>query len=175
MKKIILVLFFNFFILTVIAQIPTSGLVAYYPFNGNANDNSGNGNNGIVTNATLTTDRFGNANSAYNFNGNSLITVTSSTTIQSISNNYSFSVWTKINAFDNIDPSIGQFPIIDKDSACPATSGTTPFLFLADNQTNSGFQISNIDCGVLTKFGKAGVPAVLNMYVKYLDAYSSYL
>jgi hypothetical protein len=45
------------------------GLVAYYPFNGNANDESGNGNHGTVYGATLTTDRFGNANSAYSFDG----------------------------------------------------------------------------------------------------------
>jgi len=50
-------------------QVPTSGLIAYYPFNGNANDESGNGHNGIVHGATLTTDRFGNSNSAYFFNG----------------------------------------------------------------------------------------------------------
>lgn len=46
-----------------------ASLVAYYPFNGNANDESGNGNNGTVFGATLTTDRFGNPNSAYSFNG----------------------------------------------------------------------------------------------------------
>jgi Concanavalin A-like lectin/glucanases superfamily/Chaperone of endosialidase len=45
----------------------TQGLVAYYPFNGNANDVSGNNLNGIVTRATLTTDRRGNANNAYDF------------------------------------------------------------------------------------------------------------
>ena len=50
--------------------IPTDGLVAYYPFNGNANDESGNGNNGIINGAVLTTDRFGNANKAFNFSGN---------------------------------------------------------------------------------------------------------
>ena len=44
------------------------GLVAYYPFNGNANDESGNGYNGTVYGATLTYDRFGNPNSAYSFN-----------------------------------------------------------------------------------------------------------
>jgi hypothetical protein len=44
-----------------------NGLVAYYPFNGNANDESGNGNNGTVNGATLTSDRFGNINKAYNF------------------------------------------------------------------------------------------------------------
>ena len=45
------------------------GLAAYYPFNGNANDESGNGNNPIFNNATLVADYFGNANSAYHFNG----------------------------------------------------------------------------------------------------------
>jgi gliding motility-associated-like protein len=45
------------------------GLVAYYPFNGNAKDESGNGNDGIVYGATLTEDRCGNVNSAYSFNG----------------------------------------------------------------------------------------------------------
>ena len=45
------------------------GLQAYYPFNGNANDESGNNNNPIFNNATITNDRFGNANSAYHFNG----------------------------------------------------------------------------------------------------------
>jgi hypothetical protein len=45
------------------------GLVAYYPFNGNANDLSGNGNDGTVNGAILTSDRFGNPNSAYYFNG----------------------------------------------------------------------------------------------------------
>ena len=54
-------------------QLPTQGLVAYFPFNGNANDESGNGNNGTVHGAILTTDRFGKSNSAYNFEGNDYI------------------------------------------------------------------------------------------------------
>jgi hypothetical protein len=45
------------------------GLVAYYPFNGNANDESVNNNNGTVYGATLTSDRFGNADRAYSFDG----------------------------------------------------------------------------------------------------------
>lgn len=53
------------------AQISSNGLIGYYPFNGNANDQSGNCNNLTVTGATLTTDRFGNANSAYYLNGTS--------------------------------------------------------------------------------------------------------
>lgn len=49
--------------------IPQNGLVAYYPFNGNANDESGNSHNGTVFGASLTTDRHHKANSAYGFNG----------------------------------------------------------------------------------------------------------
>jgi hypothetical protein len=37
--------------------------------NGNANDISGNGNHGTVYGASLTDDRFGHPNSAYNFDG----------------------------------------------------------------------------------------------------------
>ncbi|HJM94626.1 MAG TPA: LamG-like jellyroll fold domain-containing protein, partial [Candidatus Marinimicrobia bacterium] len=48
----------------------TTGLVAYYPFNGSANDESGNGNHGEVNGATLTEDRNGGQSSAYDFDGN---------------------------------------------------------------------------------------------------------
>ncbi len=50
-------------------EFVTNGLVAYYPFNGNANDESGNSHNGTVYEATLTTDRNNKSNSAYEFNG----------------------------------------------------------------------------------------------------------
>lgn len=46
-----------------------NGLLAHYPFNGNANDVSGNGHHGVVNGATLTSDRFGNADGAYLFDG----------------------------------------------------------------------------------------------------------
>jgi outer membrane protein OmpA-like peptidoglycan-associated protein len=45
------------------------GIVAYYPFNGNALDKTNQGNDGLVNGATLTSDRFGNANAAYQFDG----------------------------------------------------------------------------------------------------------
>ncbi|MCK7528166.1 MAG: LamG domain-containing protein [Ignavibacteriales bacterium] len=47
-----------------------SDLVLFLPFNGNANDMSGNGNNGTVNGAALTQDRFGIEGRAYSFNGN---------------------------------------------------------------------------------------------------------
>jgi hypothetical protein len=46
-----------------------NGLVAYYPFDGNADDNSGNGNHGMVHSATFVTDRSGNSHNAIHFNG----------------------------------------------------------------------------------------------------------
>ena len=52
-----------------LAQIPTSGLVAFYPFNGNAKDVSGNNNNGQIFGATLAPDRCSSPDSAYLFNG----------------------------------------------------------------------------------------------------------
>jgi len=59
--------------------VPTDGLVGYWPFNGNANDESGNGNNGTVNGATLTSDRFGNSSKAFSFNGtNNFINVVNS-------------------------------------------------------------------------------------------------
>lgn len=70
MKKQLLILLLaltNVFSATTAQTTITQGLVAYYPFNGNANDVSGNNLNGIVTRATLTTDRRGNANNAYDF------------------------------------------------------------------------------------------------------------
>ncbi len=50
--------------------IPTEDLVAYYPFDGDANDYSGNGNHGtIIGNVVPATDRHGNPNGAYRFPG----------------------------------------------------------------------------------------------------------
>jgi gliding motility-associated-like protein len=49
------------------AYAPTAGLVAFWAFNGNANDVSGNGNNGTVNGAILTTNRLGAGNAAYYF------------------------------------------------------------------------------------------------------------
>ena len=51
------------------SYVPTNGLVGWWPFNGNANDESGNGYNGTVYGAILTTNRVNNSNSAYNYDG----------------------------------------------------------------------------------------------------------
>jgi len=56
------------------SYIPTNGLVGWFPFNGNTNDESGSGNNGtIIGTITSSSDRFGNPNSSYNFGGNGYV------------------------------------------------------------------------------------------------------
>ena len=72
-------------------------LVAYYPFNGNANDESGNGYNGIVYGANLTTDRFGNTNSAYIFNGGDDYIEIPGTESVDIDDAITISTWVKLD------------------------------------------------------------------------------
>lgn len=82
---------------TVPFYVPTNGLVAWWPFNGNTNDESGSGNNGTNNGASLTTDRFGNANKAYSFNGtSSYINCPSGTTTSlNVIGNISYCFWLK--------------------------------------------------------------------------------
>ena len=63
------VVFATMAFLGVAVSISEEGLIGYYPFNGNANDESGNNHHGTVYGATLATARFGNPNSAYSFDG----------------------------------------------------------------------------------------------------------
>ncbi len=99
MKKILLLVFGLLITSQIInaqvpSYVPTNGLVGYWPFNGNANDQSGNGNNGTVNGATLTTDRFGNSNSAYNFDGiSNFISVPNSSTLNISGNQITISMW----------------------------------------------------------------------------------
>ncbi len=82
------------------SYIPTDGLVGWWPFNGNANDESGNGNNGSVNGATLTADRLGNANSAYNFDGvDDYISGTSNNLNVVSTNKLSITSWINVNQF----------------------------------------------------------------------------
>lgn len=72
-----------------------SGLVAYYPFNGNAYDESGSGRNGVAYGASLTSDKDGKANSAYSFNGTTNYINLPSSGLNM--NTYSYSAWFKCN------------------------------------------------------------------------------
>ena len=87
--------------------VPTNGLIGWWPFNGNANDESVNTNDGTVNGATLTTDRFGNANSAYQFNGTTSFITLPSNVNQLIDSSYTISFWiyasSNANVFDGYE------------------------------------------------------------------------
>ncbi len=74
------------------------GLVAYYPFNGNANDESGNGNHPQINTASLVSDRFGHADAAYYFDGTTYIEMTNSLPDM---DNVSISLWANVDTLSN--------------------------------------------------------------------------
>lgn len=77
--------------------IGNKGLVAYYTFNGNADDESGNNNHGDTVGVKLTKDRFGIKEHAYFFDGkDDFIHVPSSKSLESIANEITISVWLNI-------------------------------------------------------------------------------
>ena len=78
------------------SYVPTNGLVGWWPFNGNANDESGNGNNGVLTGVQSTSNRLGIQNSALLFNGSSSITIPHNSKLNS--DFISFSLWFNTNS-----------------------------------------------------------------------------
>jgi uncharacterized protein (TIGR02145 family) len=78
--------------------LPTDGLVAWWPFNGNANDESGNGNHGVNYGGVHDSNRFGIGNSAMFFSGNSCSTFVqafvNTNSIES-SESYTLSLWVR--------------------------------------------------------------------------------
>lgn len=84
-------------------QINTQDLLAYYPFNGNANDESGNGNNGVINGAVGSPDRFGNGDKAFSFNGTTSTILTGANNILDHHQQGSVALW-----FSSSDVSKGQ-------------------------------------------------------------------
>jgi gliding motility-associated-like protein len=86
-----------------------NGLVACYPFNANTKDVSGNNNNGnIIGGVSLTTDRFGKANSAYSFNGiDGYINVPNASSLQF--EQISIAMWIKATQFRSFVNSAGTW------------------------------------------------------------------
>jgi len=114
----------------------TDGLVAYYPFDGDASDMSGHGNHGEPSAGTTpTTDRFGNPNSAYYFNGiNSHITVPGSSSLDSADTASTQFAWIQLDGFSQVGSSFG--PVLMK-----STSTTNSFMYRLNVGTN-GFGVT---------------------------------
>ena len=116
MKKQLL-LFSLFAINVMMAQtpsyVPTNGLIGWWPFNNNANDESGSGNNGTVMNGVLlTSDRFNNLNSAYSFDGiDDRIFINNS--IFDNGSNFTYSSWCFLNTIINPNNGNNSHPILN--------------------------------------------------------------
>ena len=90
-------LIFGFFALSSLISFGQNslqtGLVAWYPFDGNASDMSGNGNHGTVNGATLSTDRHGQTNKAYQFDGVDDFIDLNNPSILGTTNNFTILAW----------------------------------------------------------------------------------
>jgi len=89
--------------------VPADGIIGWYPFNGNANDESGNNNDGIVYGVALINDRFGNINSAYNYNGNGNYISVTPVNETSFTNGLSISLWVKITSITSNQNNLSAF------------------------------------------------------------------
>jgi hypothetical protein len=93
------------------AYVPTNGLVGWYPFNGNANDESNKGTNGTLNAVTSVADRFGFANKAYYFNGtSSIIDLGVNSSMNSITGDFTMSLWFKAEAPGMLIASYAPWP-----------------------------------------------------------------
>ncbi len=113
MKKTYLTALLSLLTLVASAQVnvrpyvPLGNLEAWWPFTGNAIDSSGIGNNGTVHGCTLTNDRFGNANSAYHFDGlSNFIHIDPNNSLELIKS-VTIAAWVKSNNY----PASGQAQI----------------------------------------------------------------
>lgn len=85
----------------ILSKADGNGLVLSLPFNGNAADESENNHQTTVSGASLTTDRFGNPNSAYYFSRNSYIKVAWSSMLDINSNDYTIAAYIKMDKVTN--------------------------------------------------------------------------
>ncbi|MDB3959034.1 SUMF1/EgtB/PvdO family nonheme iron enzyme, partial [Opitutales bacterium] len=108
------------------------GLVAWYPFDGNASDMSGNGNHGTVNGATLGLDRFGEENKSYSFDGVDDYIDLGNSSLLNPSESMSISSWIKCS-------SLKYAPIVERYEAF--TGGRSYYLNLntVDSSHSLGF------------------------------------
>ena len=83
-----------------LSALTTGDLMAYYPFDGNANDVSGNNNNGTINGAISTSDRFRNLNRAYYFDGKTSYILVPSSPSLNFQNAITIDFWMRISAFN---------------------------------------------------------------------------
>jgi len=110
----------------------TNGLVAYYPFNGNANDASGNLMHGIASGVTEATDRFGISGRAYGFNGSDAVVTVAPLSSLNLTE-LTLSAWVK----PTVLPSV-QGSIINKTAGYSFSLEDYALVLLSDLRVNLG-------------------------------------
>lgn len=101
---------------TAISEPLEEGLIAYFPFNGNAYDESGNNHHGTISGATLAADRFGNSNSAYSFDGsNDYVEIPDDASFDFGAGGFTVSAWIKTDATTTVGS--GRDEILSKGDA----------------------------------------------------------
>ncbi|MDZ4227744.1 MAG: LamG domain-containing protein, partial [Candidatus Levybacteria bacterium] len=109
------------------------GLVGWWKFDGNASDSTPNQNDGTASNVTLTTDRKGQANKAYSFDGNDYIQVSDSPSFDTVESNnrITVSAWVKRNSDQG--PSTPNFRTIATRGAYSAVGNSWIFVWDSTN------------------------------------------
>lgn len=137
---------------TIPSNVPANGLIGWWPFNGNANDESGNHNNGAIHGAVLTTDRLGSDSSAYLFDGSSsYISIPSSASLESPTFRLTMSTWINLAGY--------------------SLSGQAfaPILMKSDNGSNAFMYRFNIN------INGAGLYVAINNWNNYTGITSNFL
>jgi hypothetical protein len=129
------------------------GLLAYYPFNGNANDESGNGLHGSVYGATLTEDRFGNADNAFLFDNPTTI----DTNRIVVTDGYGFNGG---DTLESLTISSWFLPYMQSDECSyllrfASTDGIGHLHFYRDGRVSFGLR--TVDAGIINQMVSAGV------------------
>lgn len=129
------------FVVLITVRFSAQSMVAYYPFNGNANDETGNGNNGTVIGAVLTMDRFGQVDKAYEFVSPNHIEVPAN--VSFFNNQFTISYWSKIGSYFG---ERGVFSCVGQDGGYQQYySGTSfAYLILYNFLPGGGFGSANI-------------------------------
>jgi hypothetical protein len=89
--------------------VPTEGLVAWYPFNGNANDESGNGNDGFgseLNTENFATDRFGVTNQALSLSQEQFVECPNWFASSPNQTEWTMAIWIKNDGADSETPEL---------------------------------------------------------------------
>jgi len=140
------------------------GLVAYYPFNGNTNDESGNANHGTALKNELTSDHNSVSNRAFNFDGTNYIKVPNSSSLSSIKKALSITAWiynidqlVSIICKADYDGATMQFRLFSDNAILFANNGQSADFTATLNPLNTWKHIAIVSDGISAKYYLNGI------------------